>query len=474
MNFKKIQAILYFKKNRYDKAINCYNDNENTTYEDLINIASCYILNNDWKNAILYSEKAIKKDDVKKTAYNRIIEAHLINEDYDKALEIAIKTECSKLTKFIRNMTNEKKKIENLIEKSKYELALKELDQLILKNQNSLKLKKTKCDVMLNYGLINETVEYINNNNLLDSFVKEEFLFIIGKCHHYNGDIKKQRETFFKIKEKYPGIFNKCVSFNKNINKCEKMKETASKQHKKGEYNEALKSFEEIINKNQINLKDKIDIWFEMSQICIHLKKYDKSLEYLEYIIECDKTLSFVYQKKAVIYLYLDDISNSFSIIKFANDMQKNLREIKMDYDIIHDIYLLKEKNIDNEQERKKKKKERRRKNFYFILGFMGSQSDCEKLEQEEIKKAWKKKQRENHPDKFTNEEEIKKQTKITETINEAYDVLKDENERCCYDEDLTIDDFYNIDDDDTDKENNNNESLIVMFFRMKKEKMKK
>lgn len=59
--------------------------------------------------------------------------------------------------------------------------------------------------------------------------------------------------------------------------------------------------------------------------------------------------------------------------------------------------------------------------NYYNILGVSESAS------QEEIKKAYRKKAIESHPDKGGNEEEFKK-------ISEAYDTLGDENKRKNYD----------------------------------------
>ena len=69
-------------------------------------------------------------------------------------------------------------------------------------------------------------------------------------------------------------------------------------------------------------------------------------------------------------------------------------------------------------------------KDYYEILGVSPGAS------QEEIKKAWKKKMRQFHPDRFANADEETKEyaNEMAKLINEAYHVLKDPEEREKYD----------------------------------------
>ena len=65
---------------------------------------------------------------------------------------------------------------------------------------------------------------------------------------------------------------------------------------------------------------------------------------------------------------------------------------------------------------------------YYQLLGIRADASE------EEIKKAWRKKRRECHPDKFLDEARKQEMTRVFQELHEAYDVLSHKSQRMEYD----------------------------------------
>ncbi|WP_291942109.1 DnaJ domain-containing protein [Cetobacterium sp.] len=89
-------------------------------------------------------------------------------------------------------------------------------------------------------------------------------------------------------------------------------------------------------------------------------------------------------------------------------------------------------------------------KNFYEILGISKNAT------QEEVKKAYRIKIKEYHPDKFQNEIEKEKATKVIQLINHIYTILSNPREREEYDKYLKQNEPLKQSFNNTKQENNN------------------
>lgn len=290
--------------------------------------------------------------------------------------------------------------------------GLKELISTYAPDASSIRLLRAECGLAIKQQKIASVeIKYVldkdpNNSDALALYAK--YLYMFG------------------APDKSKSVLKKCLDRDPESKTC-------MTQHKQ------IKAAERILVRAQIRFEE---------------KKFDESIKlYKQYL----KDYPGVYNQDEIMgkicntYLEKKDNTNG---IKECNDlinrMEKGSEALQNTYLDLAELYLLEDDGFDlalksiqsaeeagstnrNRIQSLKSKVQRlkqmaSRKDYYKILGVSKSASA------NEIKKAYRKKAIENHPDRIQGEENKKKAEKAMQDISEAYEVLSDTAKRQSYD----------------------------------------
>lgn len=176
---------------------------------------------------------------------------------------------------------------------------------------------------------------------------------------------------------------------------------------------EALELYSQCLEFDELNSSYNQAIMYNRACTLHKLGQVDKAMEDLDHAIKCNKEYAKAYFKRAEIFLQLEKYQEAVAELQKVKDFAPQTPGLK--------------ERIRNAQLELKKSK---RKNYYKILG-------VEKTADEgELKKAYRKKAIEWHPDKHNtkSEEEVKHAEAMFKDIGEAYAILSDPQKKQRYD----------------------------------------
>lgn len=240
-----------------------------------------------------------------------------------------------------------------------------------------------------------------------------DFLFWRGRVLIYNGQADMGKKHLKQALNIDPD--NKVyVKYWKSLQGSEKAKEQANELVRSNQLSEALDLYGQCLEFDELNSQFNQAIMFNRACTLNKLGQNDKALEDLELAIKLNGEYAKAYLKRGDILLQLEKFQEAIAeyskVKEFAPQTQG-----------------LKEKLRHAQLELKKSK----RKNYYKILGIEKSADEAE------IKKAYRKKAIEWHPDKHNtkSEEEVKHAEAMFKDVGEAYAILSDPQKKQRYDD---------------------------------------
>ena len=378
-----------------------------------------YIKQRKYKEALLDCENALYLNDKFAKAHIRAQQCYLVVGEIEKARQAAIKSvelgDSSTASKipFMEELLKYESYAFKAKEKMEWREALYYLSKILEYATDSIRHLSLKIECLISENPADMTNAIRFTTSLQEQFIDNaEFLFWRGRILLYNGQTDMGKKHLKQALNIDPD--NKTyVKYWKGIQTSEKQKEQANELVRTNMLGEALDLYSQCLEFDELNCQFNQAILYNRACALHKLGQIDKAMEDLNNAIRLNKEYAKAYFKKADILLQLEKYQEAIAELTKVKDFAPQTAGLK--------------ERIRNAQLELKKSK---RKNYYKILGI-------EKTADEgEIKKAYRKKAIEWHPDKHNtkSEEELKNAESMFKDIGEAYAILSDPQKKQRYD----------------------------------------
>eukprot|EP00467_Chlorarachnion_reptans_P005036 CAMPEP_0114524316 /NCGR_PEP_ID=MMETSP0109-20121206/21787_1 /TAXON_ID=29199 /ORGANISM="Chlorarachnion reptans, Strain CCCM449" /LENGTH=515 /DNA_ID=CAMNT_0001705745 /DNA_START=254 /DNA_END=1801 /DNA_ORIENTATION=+ len=426
---KKEEGNKKFKEGYYRQAITLYTEAINLNDEDktfYTNRASALSKLGEFEKAAADCESAIGLDSKFAKAYQRGSTSYCHIGKLDQALEmlkkgnsvnpydVTIRKEIQKVKQLIQR----KEDIKEAVEQKSYEKAMlilpayekfvtKDLETGILKLKTLLGLKR--------YQTALKEAHQCYQINKIDIRV----LHLRGCAMYHTGNSAMALRHFQSVLKSAPD-FRESQNMYRMIKKMDRAKSNGTSEFKEGKYEGAIAAWTEALAVDPDNKFFNTAVFSNRASAYMKLKKYEEAVADLDKVVEHDGENLKALLRRATCHTELGNHDGAVRDLEMCNKLDRGNRDIR-------------------QRLRKAVVAQKRaaRKDYYKILGVTQSATD------RELKKAYRKAALKWHPDKNKgSEEEEKIAEEKFKDVNEAYEVLSDENKRRRYDngEDLDAD----------------------------------
>lgn len=421
---KNTQAAKLFKEGKFILARTLYNEaialNPNSAIY-YSNRAACN-MNLDDLNTVLYDlDKSISLDETYLRAYTRKMNYFLLIGDLVKCEELLgkikeIDKDKNSINQLELNLNQIKHNLslfEKAAEKQDFRMALFHIEKVLQQSKSSTKLRLKKAECLAYLARHNEVLDIVDQIIRKDSTSTEAY-FIRGLSLFYQDNLDKSIEHFKQALRIEPD-HKKSSNFFKKIKTIKQLKDQGKEAVAKNELDKAIQYYKEALEIEPLNKISNSKLCFNLSVVYGRQKKTKEALE------QCTKAIDLAennflydkaYMKRATLYDNLEMYEESVRDYEFLYKKLKT-RELK-----------------DQLEKAKMLLMRSKHKNYYKILGVSKDANESE------IKKAYKRKAMEYHPDKHANasEEDRLEQEKKFKDVSEAYHTLSDPNKKRNYD----------------------------------------
>lgn len=419
----------FYKNAKYRESIDLYTKAielcpKNASYYG--NRAAAYLMINKFKECIDDSKTATEIDSKFIKGYLREGKAHLFLGDYKSALRsfykikeleptnstIDVDIQNSNAVKHFNDSANA------AYEADDYRKVVYLVDRALQHSGfcNQFLTLKAECLALL--GRYQESQEIVNDLVMKDQ-TNSDALFVRGMCLYYQDNSEKAFQHFQRVLQ-YSPDHTKAKSFYKKAKLLQTKKELGNQAFKGGKWQDAYDLYTESLTIDQNNKTMNAALYFNRATTCSKLNKLDDCIEDCTKAIDLDPNYIKAYLRRAKSYTEKEEFESAI-----------------IDYEKVYKL----DKTKEHQQLLKDAKlelKKSKRKDYYKILGVSKTAND------DEIKKAYKKRALMHHPDRFPNEsEDVKKEEeKKFKEVGEAYAVLSDAKKRARYDNGQDLDDM--------------------------------
>ncbi|XP_011686175.1 PREDICTED: dnaJ homolog subfamily C member 7 [Wasmannia auropunctata] len=426
---KKKAANQYYSQKEYKKALVVYNEVVALCPDISVyygNRAACYMMLRQYRDAMADAKKCIELEPTFSKAYVRLIKCYLILGDILEA-ETALK----KLLEFDPNnesIAAEQKDIAYLrkfleaadvaYNAKDYRKVVYCMDRCCDISTSGIRFKLTKAECLALLGRYQEAQEIANDALHIDK-QNAEALYIRGMCLYFQDDIDRAFSHFQQVLRLAPD-HAKALEIYKRAKLLKKKKEEGNAAFKRDQYQEAYDLYNEALTIDPHNIMTNAKLHFNKATAAAKLGKLNESVAECTEALKLNENYLKALLKRASIYMELEEFEEAVRDLEKASKMDKTNRETKR--------LLGKAKQL---------LRKSKRKDYYKILGIDKNAST------EDIKKAYRKRALDHHPDRHANasEGEKREQEKKFKEVGEAYGILSDPKKRSRYDRGHDIDD---------------------------------
>lgn len=292
------------------------------------------------------------------------------------------------------------------------------MDRALSNSPASIQFQILKAECLVYLNRYQEAQEIANDAVMKDQ-TNSDALFVRGMCLYYQDQAEKAFQHFQRVLQYSPDHY-KARDFYKKAKSLQRTKTAGNDAFKAGNWQEAYDLYTESLTIDPDNKHINAALYFNRATTLSKLNRLDDCIKDCTKAIELDDSYIKAYARRAKAYMDMEDYENA--VIDYE-------KLCKLDKTREHN-QLLKDAKL----ELKKSK----RKDYYKILGVNKSAND------DEIKKAYRKRALAHHPDRFPNatEDEKKEEEKKFKEVGEAYNVLSDPKKRSRYDNGQDLDDM--------------------------------
>jgi len=302
------------------------------------------------------------------------------------------------------------------------------LDKALEVANYSITIKTSRAECLAFLGRYAEASETANSVLQIDN-MNADAIYVRGLCLYYEDNVERAFSHFAQVLRFAPDHV-RAKEIYKKAKSLKSKKEEGNTAFKAGNLEEAYKLYSEALLIDPCNRSTNAKLHFNRATVAAKQKKMDECISDCDKALDLDPGYTKALLRRAKCYMESEQFEEA------VRDYEKVLKSDKgnMEY-----RQLL--------QEAKLELKKSKRKDFYKILGVEKTAND------DEIKKAYRKRAMVHHPDRHSSASEEEKkdhETKFKE-VGEAYAILSDEKKRRMYDSGQDLEDggghgFHDVD----------------------------
>jgi len=280
-------------------------------------------------------------------------------------------------------------------------------------------LKVARAECLAYLGRYGESQEIANDLLRLDN-MNADAIYVRGLCLYYEDNVDKAFTHFQHVLRLAPD-HQKAKDVYKKARVLKQKKQEGNEAFKAGKLVEAHKLYSEALEIDPCNKFTNAKLFFNRATVAAKLKKVEESISDCSSALELDPKYLKALLRRAKSHMELEHFEEAVQDYEAAARMEPGNREVKQS---LHQAKI--------------RLKQSKRKDYYKILGVERSAND------DEIKKAYKKRALATHPDRHAGatESEKREQENKFKEIGEAYDVLSDTKKRSRYDNGHDLEDL--------------------------------
>ncbi|XP_012227173.1 dnaJ homolog subfamily C member 7 isoform X1 [Linepithema humile] len=426
---KKETANQYYSQKQYKKALTGYSEAialcpDTSRYYG--NRAACYMMLGQYRDALTDAKKCIELDSKLPKSYIRVIKCCLILGDIveaettlKKLLEFDPSSELiaaeQKDLAYVQKFLND---ADAAYDAKDYRKVVYCMDRCCDISTSGTRFKLIKAECLALLGRYQEAQDIANDALHIDK-QNADAIYIRGMCLYFQDDVDRAFAHFQQVLRLAPD-HAKALEIYKRAKCLKKKKEEGNAAFKREQYQEAYKLYNEALTIDPHNIMTNAKLHFNKATVAFKLEKLNEAVAECTEALKLNENYLKALLKRATIYMKLEEYEEAVRDLEKACKMDKNDRETKR---LLAKAKLLLRKS--------------KRKDYYKILGIDKNAST------EDIKKAYRKRALDHHPDRHANasEGEKREQEKKFKEVGEAYGILSDPKKRSRYDRGHDLDD---------------------------------
>merc|ERR1712012_851761 len=328
----------------------------------------------------------------------------------------------------IDNLDRMKTESNNAYNVKDFRKALYCIDKCLEIATHCLSLKTSRAECLAFLGRYAEAQEAANSVLALDN-LNADAIYVRGLCLYHEDNVERAFSHFTQVLRFAPD-HAKAKEIYRKAKSLKQKKEEGNTAFKAGNLDEAYKLYSEALQIDQWNHLTNSKLYYNRALVCAKQKKLEESIRDCSNAIDLDNNYIKAYIRRAKSYMETEQYEEAVRDYESVFKSDKSNMEFRQ---------LL--------QEAKLELKKSKRKNYYKILGVEKTAND------DEIKKAYRKRAMVHHPDRHSSatEEEKKDHEMKFKEVGEAYAILSDEKKRRMYDSGQDLEDggghgFHDVD----------------------------
>jgi len=418
---KKAEGNEAYRNRNYAEACQLYSRAielmpENACYYS--NRSACHMMQGHYRPALEDAQRAVSLDPDFVKGWIRLAKCHvalgaagLANSVIGKALKLApndpsLQQELHQAVALSTALEN----AQDAALRNEYRVAVFQMDQALRYATGAIDLKITKAEYLAYLGRVSEAEDIVNDILLKDN-QQLEAMYVRGLCRYYQDNNEVAFQHFQKVLRMAPDHKKAKESYKRAKSLIQK-KEDGNKAFKMGDFQDAIKIYTDCLKIDEKNKITNSKLYCNRGTAAAKLGKMDQSVKDCSSAIELDENYVKAYLRRANSYQQTEQFEEAVRDLEKVYKLQKTPE---------HKRFL---------QEAKAQLKKSKRKDYYKILGVEKTANE------DEIKKAYRKKALLHHPDRHSNatEEEKAEHERKFKELGEAYAVLTDPKKRQLHD----------------------------------------
>ncbi|XP_078621401.1 dnaJ homolog subfamily C member 7-like isoform X2 [Branchiostoma floridae x Branchiostoma japonicum] len=426
---KKSQGNTQYTLKNYKEAIKLYNEAIElcpTCASYYSNRAACYIMLGKFREGLEDARQTTRIDSNFLKGYMREAKCLLMLGDpsqaistYQKVLQLDPNNQSvADELKVAQSVHHFETQAEGDMKKGDFRRAVFCLDRALDHAPQCTKFKIKKAEALALLGRHTEAHDVVSNILHIDN-MNVDAMYVRGLCLYYQDNLDKAFAHFQQVLRLSPDHEKAKVAFRK-AKSLRAKKEEGNNAFKAGRYQEAYDLYSEALRIDPHNVFINSKLYNNRATVGAKVNKLDQAIQDCTEAIKLDGNYLKAYLRRAKCYMDTEQYEEAVRDYEKVFNMERTREHKQL---------------LSNAKLELKKSK---RKDYYKILGVRKDASD------DEIKKAYKKKALETHPDRHssaTPEEKAEQEKKFKE-IGEAYATLSDSKKRVRYDNGQDIDDM--------------------------------
>merc|ERR1719412_2277871 len=309
--------------------------------------------------------------------------------------------------------------IDSAFETQDYRKALFHLDQFLNAACASKRHKVKKAECLAYLGRYLEA-QNIANDLLRSDSMNADAMYVRGLCLYYEDFVDKAFTHFQQVLRLAPD-HQMAKDTYKRAKSLKQTKEEGNLAFKSSNWTKAHELYSQALHIDPCNKTTNAKLYFNRATVAAKLKKFTESVNDCDEALKLDEGYLKALVRRGRSYMEMEKYEEAVRDFEQVHKMERGNHEYRN---------LLATAKV----ELKKSK----RKDYYKILGIDRNAND------EEIKKAYRKRALVHHPDRHSgaSEEEKKEHERKFKEIGEAYGVLSDTKKRSRYDNGHDVDDL--------------------------------